>query len=64
MDAEGGPAVAITVESTKENEIRPAVYSRGPGGTTEHILDTHPLLDFETPDHRRQLDDAIRRLLP
>ncbi len=63
VDAEDGPAVAITVEATKEGEIRPAAYVREAKGTTEHVLDSHPLLDFQTPEHGRQLEDAIRRLV-
>lgn len=62
LDAGGPDAIAMTVESDGQ-EIRPAVYVRAGGGIDEHVLETHPLLDFETPAHRAQLEPLVEKLL-
>jgi thioredoxin reductase len=61
---EGGPdAVAATVETSEQGEIRPAVYVRREGQVTERILDGDPLLDFATAEHRKQLSAALEPIL-
>jgi hypothetical protein len=61
---EGGPdAVAATVETGENGEIRPAVYVRQGGRVTERVLDGDPLLDFATAEHRKQLSAALGPIL-
>jgi thioredoxin reductase len=57
---EGGPdGVALTIEADGTGAIYPAVYARRAGRTAEHLLAPHPLLDFTTMEHRRQLADVL-----
>jgi thioredoxin reductase len=55
VDATGPDAVAFTIETDGTGDIHPAVYVRRDGRVEEHVLTSDPLLDFSTPDHRRQL---------
>jgi thioredoxin reductase len=60
---EGGPdGLALTIEADGTGSIYPAVYSRSEGRTAEHLLAPHPLLDFTTMEHRRQLADVLSGL--
>jgi hypothetical protein len=57
---DGGPdGLALTIEADGTGAIYPAVYSRRAGKTAEHLLAPHPLLDFTTMEHRRQLADIL-----
>lgn len=64
LDSGGPDAVAMTVETDDQGEHRPAAYVKQNGAMREVVLPGHPLLDFTTPDHRAQLTDAVRTLLP
>ena len=59
MTADG---VAMTVEADGGGAICPVVYVRAGGEVTEHALPTHPLLDFETGEHRASLAAALAPL--
>jgi thioredoxin reductase len=60
---DGGPdGLALTLEGDGTGAIYPAVYSRKAGRTAEHLLAPHPLLDFSTMEHRRQLMDILESL--
>ncbi|MCA1832926.1 MAG: NAD(P)-binding domain-containing protein [Actinomycetota bacterium] len=63
VDATGPDSVAVTVETTAEGEIRPAVYVRRGGRVDEHSLAPHPMHDFETADHDAQLSSLLKGLL-
>ena len=53
--------IAVTLEADKEGVLRPAVYIRRDGRCGEpELLPDDPLLDFQTADHRRALESAIK----
>ncbi|HYH27868.1 MAG TPA: NAD(P)-binding domain-containing protein [Actinomycetota bacterium] len=60
VDGAGPDGVAITVEVTDAGVIQPAVYVRSGGDVEEHILETHPLLDFRTPQNHAQLAGLVK----
>jgi hypothetical protein len=39
------------------------VYVRQDGKNVEHVLPTHPLLDFQTAEHQAALDEALAGFL-
>ena len=59
LDEAGPDGVALTIEADGTGAIYPAVYTRRDGRTAEHLLAPHPLLDFTTMEHRRQLQDVL-----
>lgn len=61
VDADGPDAVAITVESDAEGDIRPAVYVRASGMVREHIMASSYMHDFSSVDHRAMLRDILAR---
>lgn len=63
VDESGPDAVAVTVETNPEGEIRPAVYCRRYGGVEEHVLEGDLLHDFETAEHRKQLSGLLEGYL-
>jgi thioredoxin reductase len=63
VDGGGTDAVAATVETDEQGEIRPAVYVRTGGRVTERVLDGDQLLDFATAEHRKQLAGALEPIL-
>jgi hypothetical protein len=63
VDAAGPDAVAVTVETDAEGEIRPAIYIRRDGKVDESILDSNALLDFATPEHHAQLSALLKGLI-
>jgi hypothetical protein len=63
VDFPGPDAVAVAVETDATGDIHPAVYVRRAGRVTEHLLPSHPLLQFETMDHERQLEELLRPLI-
>ena len=64
LDSGGPDAVAITVETDDRGEHRSGVYVRQRGAIVEHALPADPLLTFDTSDHRAQLRDLLKPLLP
>ncbi len=63
VDTAGPDAVAVAIEANGQGEVYPALYVRRNGTLTEHLLPPHPLLDFETADHRRELTAALNGML-
>ncbi len=63
VDSTGPDAVAVTVETDDKGDIHPAVYCRRSGKVDEHTLVSNPLMDFETAEHRAQLDALVAGLL-
>jgi thioredoxin reductase len=61
LDAGGGDAVAMTIESDGAS-IYPVVYVRRGGRQEEHALDPDPLHDFEGLPYRRALGQILDRL--
>ncbi len=64
LDGMTADVAAITVEADGTGQIYPVVYIRRDGQLAEHALPAHPLLDFETADHRVALAKALGTLLP
>jgi thioredoxin reductase len=63
LDGMTEDAVAMTVEADGNGAIYPVVYVRQDGKNVEHVLPTHPLLDFQTAEHQAALDEALAGFL-
>ena len=63
VDTPGPQAVAVTVETDDRNEIRPAVYCRRGPTVDEHVLEGDLMHDFETAEHRKQLEGLLEGYL-
>jgi hypothetical protein len=61
VDEAGPDALAITLESDGSTDVYPVLYSRVGGTLTEHRLDPHPLLDYQTESTRREIDGVLAR---
>ena len=61
VDEAGPDALAITLESDGSTDVYPVLYSRVAGSLTEHRLDPHPLLDYQTESTRREIDAVLTR---
>ena len=64
LDGGGPDAVAVALESDGTGAVYPAVYLRRDGRVDEHLLDPHPLLDFEGEAYRRALVTLLAAFLP
>lgn len=62
LDSSDEPALAITVETDPDGEIRPVVYARGTKRCSEHVLETAPLLDFRTKANKATLRAVLKGL--
>jgi thioredoxin reductase len=62
VDRDGGDACAVAVEYAADGTIVPVVYVRQSGRLVEHALPPHPLHQFDTEEHRRQLEDCLAPL--
>jgi thioredoxin reductase len=63
VDRDTGNACAAAVEYDADGTIVPVVYVRRGARLTEHTLPPHPLHQFGTDEHRRQLEAAVAPLL-
>jgi thioredoxin reductase len=63
VDRAGPDGVAIAVETDNTGDIHPAVYLRRGGRADEYMLDGHPLLRFDTAEHRAQLSSLLKDVL-
>jgi thioredoxin reductase len=63
VDRDGGDACAVAVEYDADGTIVPVVYVRRGGRLMEHALPPHPLHQFNTDEHRRQLEACLAPLL-
>lgn len=59
VDADGPDAVAVTIETDADGNIRPALYLRRAGAVSEHLLEPDPLHNFESAGHRRAIADLV-----
>ncbi|HEX4897925.1 MAG TPA: NAD(P)-binding domain-containing protein [Candidatus Limnocylindrales bacterium] len=64
LDADGPDAVAMTVEADGQGSIYPVVYSRRAGKVEEHVLEPHPLNDYEGSVYRRDLGMILELVAP
>jgi thioredoxin reductase len=64
VDVDGPDAILLTLEADGTGLIYPVIYLRRGGRVEEHALEPDPLLDFESPIHRRQAADVLSRLVP
>ena len=64
VDVPGPDGVAITIETDDRGDIHPAVYVRRGGRVdTDKVLDGHPMHEYRTDEHRKQLEDMIGGVL-
>ena len=64
VDAAGPDGAAITVETDDKGDIHPAVYVRRRGRVdTDAVLDSSPLHEYRTAEHRAQLRALITDVL-
>ena len=62
LDGQDADMVAMTIESDGKGGLYPVAYTRRSGVLAEHVLPSDPLLDYETPAHRAQLEAAVADL--
>ncbi len=63
VDRESGDACAVAVEYDADGTIIPVVYITRGGRLVEHALPPHPLHNFDTDEHRRQLASCLAPVL-
>jgi thioredoxin reductase len=63
VDSAGPTAAAVSVEVSAEGTIVPVLYIRRDGHVQEHLLEPHPLHDFDGANHRRELEVRLRPVL-
>lgn len=63
VDSAGPDAVAITVETDREENIQPAVYLRRGGRVTEHVMHPSWTHDYTTREYRDALAKLLRPLV-
>jgi hypothetical protein len=63
LDDWAADGAAMTIEADGSGAIYPVVYVRSGGTVREVALPGHPLLDFESDEHRRALADALSPLI-
>jgi thioredoxin reductase len=63
VDRDGTDAAAVAVELDVNGAIVPVVYIRRSGHLSEYLLPPHPLHNFETEEHRRELAARLEPLL-
>jgi thioredoxin reductase len=63
LDSGGVDAIAITLESNGQGDPYPVVYVRKDGSVAEHALAPDPLLDFNGPEHERELRAVLEPVL-
>ena len=59
VDSAGPDAVAASVEMDGSAVICPVVYVRRGGRVQEHVMDPHPLHEYEGGDYHRRLEEAL-----
>jgi thioredoxin reductase len=63
VDAGGPDAIATTLETDGTGAVYPVIYLRRNGSVTEHAIDAHPLLDYQTDAARRDLEAILAPVL-
>ncbi len=64
LDAEGGDALALTLEADGTGAIYPVIYTRVNGAITEQALEPEPLLRYDGPEARKAVAAAVDAFLP
>jgi thioredoxin reductase len=64
VDRDGGDACAVAVEYDADGTIVPVVYVRRSGRLEEQALPPHPIHQFDTDEHRRQLAACLAPIVP
>ncbi len=59
VDAAGADALAITLEADGSGDVYPVLYRRVDGQLSEHRLDAHPLLEYDTEATRREIEVVL-----
>jgi thioredoxin reductase len=59
VDRAGGDSYAVSVEYAADGAVTPVVYVHRGGRLAEHALPTHPVHQFDTDEHRRELEALI-----
>jgi hypothetical protein len=54
--------VAVAIETDDRGEIRPVAYLRKGQHVSEHVLQSHPLLDFRSEGHKAELEALVGSL--
>lgn len=62
VDEAGPDAVAVAIETDDRGEIRPVAYLRKGQHVSEHVLQSHPLLDFRSEGHKAELEALVGSL--
>ena len=63
VDSGAPDGCAVAVEYDVDGTIVPVVYLRRAGRLEEHVLASHPLHEFDTDEHRRELAACLEPLL-
>jgi len=63
VDSPGQDAVAVALEANGKDDPYPAIYMRARGPVKEHLLPSHPLLDFTGPEYQADLASWLQPLL-
>jgi thioredoxin reductase len=64
LDVDRRESIVATLEADGSGAIYPVVYTRKGATTTEHRLDPHPLLRYDTPATRDALAACVRDVVP
>ncbi|HEX2647050.1 MAG TPA: NAD(P)-binding domain-containing protein [Candidatus Dormibacteraeota bacterium] len=63
VDSPGKDAVAVALEANGKDDPYPAIYLRARGPVKEHLLPSHPLLDFTGEEYQNDLASWLQPLL-
>ncbi len=64
LDTEGPNAMALTIEADGQGAIYPVAYLRRDGKVEEHMVEPHPLHDFEGTAYRNQVGGLLDLIAP
>ena len=64
LDVDGPNAIALTVEADGQGAIYPVAYIRRDGKVDEHVLEPHPLNEFEGTTYRNQAGSLLELIAP
>ncbi|MFL5778315.1 MAG: hypothetical protein ACJ761_05180, partial [Chloroflexota bacterium] len=63
LDTPGPAGLAVTLEADGSGAIFPVVYVCVDGGWSEHALEPDPLLRYDTPSTRHEIEALVRPLI-
>jgi hypothetical protein len=64
LEAGGDDAVAVTLEADGTGAIYPVLYTRLRGEIRERTIQPDPLLRYDGPDARREVEAIVREVIP